>query len=47
MFERYSEGVKEQPLLELKDNIKEGDKLRTTVVYYESISDGIRVDRFN
>ena len=27
--ERYSEGVNEKPLLVLKDNIKDGDKLWT------------------
>ena len=33
LFEWYSEGVKEQTLLGLKGNIKEGDKLWTTVFY--------------
>ena len=39
--------VKEPTLLELKDNIKGVNKIWTTVAYYESVSDSIRVDMFN
>ena len=38
---------KEPLLLELKDNIMEGDKLWLLVGYSESICDGIRVGIFN
>ena len=47
IYEWDSEGLKKQKLLEMKYNIKEGDKLWATVAFTKSVSNGIKVDIFN
>ena len=47
IFEWDFSVVKEWRLLEMKDNIKEGDKLLPTVAFPESVYDGINVEILN